>query len=214
MLLSKKSILAIVCIVLVSCQTSTNKGSSAEKTIIPSDNNKNYSELLEKLEQQTVNINYDSLGEIVSRISYGIKTNDLANFEDGKIPWIRIDSPQIEIRNLIDKDETVINESKVIIFVDYPLTNTYTFELTSPKGFTRAQLIYEISKQYYQLYDEEERTAATKTLPLEQRTIYNRNRTDGRYGIWGHDIGDLVLAEIIVYKTSNGLIFLTLEIES
>jgi len=30
----------------------------------------------------------------------------------------------------------------------------------------------------------------------------------------GHDIGDLVLAEIIVYKTSNGMIFLTLEIES
>ena len=214
MLLSKKSILALACIVFVSCQTSTNKTSSAEKTIIPSDNNKNYSELLEKSEQQSVNINYDSLGEIVSRISYGIKTNDRANFEDGKIPWIRIDSPQIEIRNLIDKDETVINESKVIIFVDYPLTNTYTFELTSPKGFTRTQLIYEISKQYYQLYDEEERTATIKTLPLEQRTIYNRNRTDGKYGIWGHDIGDLVLAEIIVYKTSNGMIFLTLEIES
>jgi len=214
MLLSKKSILAIVCIVFVSCQTSTNKTSSTEKTIIPSDDNKNHSELLEKLEQQSVNINYDSLGEIISRISYGIKTNDLANFEDGKIPWIRIDSPQIEIQNLIDKDETVIKESNVIVFVDYPLTNTYTFELTSPKGFTRTQLIYEISKQYYQLYDEEERTAKTKTLSLEQRTIYNRNRTDGKYGIWGHDIGDLVLAEIIVYKTSKGMIFLTLEIES
>jgi len=185
MLLSKKSILAIVCIVFVSCQTSTNKASSAEKTIILSDSKKNYNELLEKLEQQSININYDSLGERISRISYGIKTNDLANFEDGKIPWIRIDSPQIEIRNLIDKDETVINESKVIIFVDYPLTNTYTFELTSPNGFTRTQLIYEISKHYYQLYDEEEQTATTKTLPLEQRTIYNRNRTDGKYGIWG-----------------------------
>jgi hypothetical protein len=214
MSLFEKSILVIACVIFVRCQTSTNKASSSVKTITLSDSSKNHSELLGKLEQQSAGINYDSLGEIISRISYGIKTNDLANFEDGKIPWIRIDSPQTEIQNLIGKDETVITQSKVTIFVDYPLTNTYIFELTSPKGFTRTQLIYEISKQYYQLYDEEERTATIKTLPLEQRTIYNRNKTDGKYGIWGHDIGDLVLAEIIVYKTSNGIIFLTLEIES
>ena len=214
MSLVQKSILVIACIVFVGCQTSTNKASSSVKKITSSDSSKNYDDLLEKLEQQSATINYDSLGEIISRISYNIKTNDLANFEDGKIPWIRIDSAQIEIQNLIGKDEIVINESKVTIIVDYPLTNTYIFELTSLSGFTRTQLIYEISKQYYQLYDEEERTAKIKTLPLEQRTIYNRNRTDGKYGIWGHDIGDLVLNEIIVHKTSKGMIFLTLEIES
>ena len=214
MSLVQKSILVIACIVFVRCQASTNKASSSVKNITSSDSSKNYGDLLEKLEQQSANINHDSLGEIISRISYSIKTNDLANFEEGKIPWIRIDSPQTEIQNLIGKDEIVINESKVTIIVDYPLTNTYIFELTSLSGFTRTQLIYEISKQYYQLYDEEERTAKIKTLPLEQRTIYNRNRTDGKYGIWGHDIGDLVLNEIIVHKTSNGMIFLTLEIES
>ena len=214
MLLPGKTILIIACIVYASCQPSTNKAAAPRKAISISDSNKNYDYLLHKLETQPGNINYDSLGEIISKISFNIKTNDLANFNDGKIPWIRIDSPQIEIQNLMSKDETVINKNRIAIIIDYPLTNTYVFELISPTGFTRTQLINEISQQYYQLYDEEERTATIKTLPVEQRKMYNRNRTDGKYGIWGHDIGDLVLTEIIVYKTSNEMIFLTLEIES
>lgn len=87
--------------------------------------------------------------------------------------------------------------------------------MTPKKGFTRAQLLKEISKNYYKLYAAEEKTANIKTVPVnERKTMYNRNETNGKYGIWGHDISDLVLAEILVYKTANGQIVLTLNIES
>lgn len=59
------------------------------------------------------------------------------------------------------------------------MSSNYKFELISKKGFTRAQLINEISKRYYQLYDEEEKTATIKTVPMEQRKIFNRNQTNG-----------------------------------
>lgn len=48
----------------------------------------------------------------------------------------------------------------------------------------------------------------------ERKTMYNRNETNGKYGIWGHDISDLVLAEILVYEAENGEIILTLNMES
>jgi hypothetical protein len=44
--------------------------------------------------------------------------------------------------------------------------------------------------------------------------MYNRNETNGKYGIWGHDIADLDISGISVYKTKNGEIILTLNIES
>ncbi len=87
--------------------------------------------------------------------------------------------------------------------------------LQSAKGFTRGQLLIEISKHYYKLYDEEEQTATVKTIPINQRTtMYNRNQTNGKYGVWGHDIADLDLSEITVYKNKKGETVLLLGIES
>jgi hypothetical protein len=44
--------------------------------------------------------------------------------------------------------------------------------------------------------------------------MYNRNQPKGKYGIWGHDIADLVLSEILVCKTTNGQFVFALNIES
>ncbi|MDO6432966.1 hypothetical protein Q4E93_20325 [Flavitalea sp. BT771] len=82
-------------------------------------------------------------------------------------------------------------------------------------GFTRRQIILEISKRYHQMYEEEERTATIKTIPVEQRkTMYNRNETNGKYGIWGHDLSDLELSTINIYRNAEGRIYLVLDIES
>ncbi len=87
--------------------------------------------------------------------------------------------------------------------------------MSSKNGFNRIQLLKEISRHYYILFDQEEKTATIKTIPVKQRTtMYNRNQTNGKYGIWGHDISDLVLAEILVYITTQGQIILSLNIES
>ncbi len=45
-----------------------------------------------------------------------------------------------------------------------------------------------------------------KVYSSRRRGIINRNQTNGKYGIWGHDIGDLDLSAVIVKKTGDGLI--------
>lgn len=86
--------------------------------------------------------------------------------------------------------------------------------MTSKKGFTRAMLVKTIVDSYIKIYKEEETTATVKTTPQNQRPILNRNETNGKYGVWGHDLNDLALTGILVYQMPNGEIVLNLEIDS
>ena len=159
-----------------------------------------------------------NLGQQLSTIPIQTKATkeERKDFEDGIIPWVNLDSAERRITNLVDPDEIVIPYQKVKIMIDYPLAKPIFFELTSlTKGFTRKQLILAISKKYHQIYDEEEKTAKIKTIPLKDRKeLANRNQTDGKYGIWGHDLSDLALTGIIVYQTPDGTILLDLDIDS
>ena len=168
----------------------------------------------ESLEGKTAAVDEATLGKLVSTIDFQVQTDDLENFENGRMPWIRIDSPEVDLLHLINKDEVVIPESRVALIIDYPLKAPFAFMLFSDKGFTRGTLIRLISYQYRLIYEEEENTAKTKTLPPGQRKIINRNTTDGIYGIWGHDIGDLVLTEVDVYRNSQGTLTLILQVDS
>ena len=181
------------------------------------ENPKNYIEQLNIKESEAKNIS-DNLGELISTIEFGIKADkeQLKDFEDGIIPWISIENPENEIEKLIDADKIVIENSELTLNIDYPLNKPAKFILKSPSScFTKKQLIIEISKKYKEIYLEEEKTAKTKTIPINEREgIINRNETDGKYGIWGHDIGDLDLSSIEVYKTDQGKIEIVLGIES
>ncbi|MGJ8592909.1 MAG: hypothetical protein ACSHXF_10195 [Aquaticitalea sp.] len=141
---------------------------------------------------------------------------DLEYYEDGIIPWISIQNSKAEIEHLIGKDQVVIHERNVLLIIDYPLNEPVEINIRSndQKGFTRKELIEKISEEYFRIYAEEEESATTKTIPIDERkTIINRNQTDGVYGIWGHDLADLVLSSIIVTH-KNGDVFLELIIES
>jgi len=156
-----------------------------------------------------------NLGELIRTISFSVRTDDKTNFADGLVPWASIEKPEVDIPNLVDGNVIVIPEHEVTVVIDYPLKNEYRFNLLSKTGFTKVQLLNEISKGYYKLYHEEEETATIKTIPVGERTkMYNRNQTDGKYGVWGHDIADLVLSEISVFKNANGKLILALNIQS
>lgn len=194
-----------------------------QKAIITSDANSStgdtthddYSTILAEREKASFDRRPSDVDELLTTISFNVKTNNKKDFENGIIPWASIEKPENDIAQLIDRNKIVISENKLTVIIDYPLTNEYRFELESKNGFTRELLLKEISKNYYKLYDEEERSATIKTVPVDKRTtMYNRNQTNGKYGIWGHDIGDLVLSEILVYKGTNGQIILSLSIES
>ncbi len=152
-----------------------------------------------------------------TEILFEVKTTDKELSPDGIIPWISIENADKEVSNLIGKDEMVLKEQVVDLTIDYPLENFVTLELRSDKktGFTRAELILKISAEYKRIYREEEMSAKEKTIPIEEREgVVNRNTTDGKYGIWGHDLGDLALSEIIVHKKSGKKTRLELYIES
>lgn len=175
-------------------------------------------EILDPKAPEPENEIFANIGPIISIISFELKANQeqKKNFENGFIPWVSIQDYQKEIDQLHNADEIVIPENEATLIIDYPVNNPTSFTLkTTEKGFSRKVLISEINKKYLELYEEEEKTAKTKTIPKEQRKgLINRNQTDGKYGIWGHDLGDLVLSSVEVYKDKAGKITIVLGIES
>ncbi|RZJ55040.1 MAG: hypothetical protein EOO44_02830 [Flavobacterium sp.] len=198
----KFTLFIISVFVLTSCK---NKGT------LNQDNN--YEKVLVDRENNAAKNQTEVTGTLVDEILFEVKAES-KDFEDGIQPWASIERPEVDLPNLIDKDKIMISQNNVTIIIDYPLTNKYQFDLKSEKGFTREMLLTEISKHYFKLYEEEENSATVKTLPMEKRTMYNRNQTNGKYGIWGHDIADLVLTDIQVYKDNDEKIILTLGIDS
>ncbi len=208
------TLLSVIFYIGCNNQASQKEQASGDSSKVDTSFN-NYDQILTEKEKSSSQTNTDNLGKLISKIIFRVKTNNLTDYKEGFIPYITIENPKGEIKNLINKNEIVISQCKITIIVDYPLNNVSTFDLISGKGFTRETLVKEISRHYHEIYDEEERTATIKTIPVDKRTkTYNRNQTNGKYGICGHDMADLVLADILVYKTSNGQIILSLEMES
>lgn len=157
-------------------------------------------------------------GKVVNEIDFSVKTPNSEKSKevtDGVVPFITIENPSAEITRLINPDEIVIPQKSINIIFDYPLKNPATFTFTNPNGFSRKDLIQKISEKYNEIYKDEEATAKTKTIPEKERTgLINRNETDGKYGIWGHDLSDLALSGIEVHQTTDGQINLVLLVES
>ncbi|WP_194139913.1 hypothetical protein [Flavobacterium hungaricum] len=195
--------LLIVCVLILGgCKNKANNSpvSDYEKVVIDRENNAGTNPL--KID-----------GTRIKEILFEVKT-DNKEFENGIQTWVSIQNFKKESINLINKDEVVISEKEITIIIDYPLTNVYSFNLKSEKGFTREKLLTEIGENYFKLYEEEEKSASVKTQPMEEREMYNRNQTNGKYGIWGHDIADLVLTDIQVFKNKDGKLIVSLGIDS
>lgn len=62
-------------------------------------------------------------------------------------------------------------------------------------------LIKAIREKYLTIFEEEDQT-------------YQKATKMGKYGIWGHEVGELDLAGIEVYKNVDGKIELVLRIDS
>lgn len=100
----------------------------------------------------------------------------------------------------VDADETVLTKGTYTLVIDYPLTSTYKQKFTT-KGMTRRGLVNLIVKAYHKIYDAEDKDVGKKTGHIEG--MLNRATSAGRYGIWGHDLGDLMLATAQVQKSGN-----------
>ncbi len=196
-------------IALCSCvQPNTNKQTA-----------KDSSNIIAQHEQSAAEKNYDDIGTPISTITIQQKASKeyQEKYHESTIDGISIEKGEAESANIIDGDAIVLSNMSVKLLIDYPLKKPATFELKTfnSKGFSRKELTAQICAKYHEIYDIEEQTANTKTVPSDKREgLYNRNETDGKYGIWGHDIADLYLTGIEIHRTKNGETILSLEVDS
>lgn len=103
----------------------------------------------------------------------------------------------------IKGDEVVIRRCSVRLKIDYPLEKPFYFmiEKDSKDGITRKHLVKSICKFYQKIYREEE-TKSSHPAGLIPGML-NRQTSNGPYGIWGHDITDLVITDIYYHPESN-----------
>jgi len=136
------------------------------------------------------------------------------HFPDG---GVRIADVDKAVQGLRNPEEIVIPFDHATLMIEYPLSNPATIGIQSSlsQGFTRVELVRTVCEEYANVYEAEEATADTKTIPKEERTILrHRNRTDGVYGIWGHDLDDLVLTAIRWTRAPDGNVTIELHVQS
>lgn len=96
-----------------------------------------------------------------------------------------------EIENNAPEELVIAPGEKFKLVINYPLRFPYKVGIDGGKnGLTRRKVLEFVIKCYKQIYKEED----------EFRMSSNKNTTDGKYGIWGHNISDLVLHSLIFKK--------------
>ena len=121
-----------------------------------------------------------------------------------------------DVTKLHKPDEIVIPFEHAVLVIDWPLTNPARIAITAPiaGGFTRRELVKAISEEYANVYEAEDGTAHTKPTPhLLRDDGEKRNRTDGVYGIWGHDLDDLRLTALRWTRLPQGTVEIELHVE-
>lgn len=110
-----------------------------------------------------------------------------------RVPYV-LDFEDKEVReNLINPSEVVIKDEKITMVITYPLSVEVSCTLENKGGFTRLDVFKNIYEAYKQIYEEEEITVGD---PGSYDNLYNRKESEGKYGIWGHYLGDLVIESV------------------
>ena len=132
---------------------------------------------------------------------------DFDEYDDPDVPMF-VDYTEEEMALLIDGDEVILDYPEYKLLIDYPLKNPDTITFTPTRPVTRKTFLEELRKEYLRIYEEEGPAG-----PYVGNSL-NRPKTNGKYGIWGHVIGDLVMARASVYRTPEEKILVALDIDS
>jgi hypothetical protein len=79
--------------------------------------------------------------------------------------------------------------------IDYPLSNPASFEINRPKNITFFDIVDEICNAYAKIYQEEEETM-NEDISDQNTPVFNRKQSNGKHGIWGHYIEQLVIERL------------------
>ncbi len=119
--------------------------------------------------------------------------------------WMRDDPEyQTEIRSCPDNEIILPSNKAYTIKIDYPLTNAFVTKVeTGKNGLTRRQVVTKICGFYRKIYDDEAASMDGDEKYIEG--MYNRAKSNGKYGIWGHVISDLMLHSLEVSGNKLGV---------
>jgi hypothetical protein len=129
-------------------------------------------------------------------------------------PYINMDNVRQSLGWLVDGDAIVIRRKRIRVWYHHYMDTTgpsaleqeiggWVFEVVAPAGrrtFSRAAIARAISARYKKIYREEERTASGPPAPNKNPRLMNRGPTDGKYGIYGHVLGDLDMTGVYYNK--------------
>lgn len=93
------------------------------------------------------------------------------------------------------------------IYIWYPIQNPVMARVSGKEGnrYSTADLISTIKECYAEIYRiENGKNPPPLTQKLGNDTLYARQPTQGMFGIWGNDIGHLIIEGIEVRVRSNG----------
>lgn len=94
---------------------------------------------------------------------------------------------------ILHNSSAVMQDEPVLtIHIDYPLTHPYVHTATRSDGlpWTVADFASEVQKAYRHIYTTEENAVGN---PGHILGTMNREVSFGPFGIWGHDLEDLIL---------------------
>jgi len=105
---------------------------------------------------------------------------------------------------LLNPNDIVIEDEQIHIEFRYPLATPVMFTHSKKGGFTRLDIFRLIYEGYKYIYEQEEKEVGD---PGTYERSYNRQKSTGKYGIWGHYISDLWI-EFVYYKPAEKTIYL------
>ena len=138
-----------------------------------------------------------------------IATITFENFEEGAADGdygsasqphygIPLGNPDTSIAGLLKPDDVVVPLPTMKVVYDYPLARPVAVKEHAPNGkcFSRADVARAVAARYAAIYHEEHATSDAGRANMETGTMggvcFNRAESNGKYGIWGHEIGDLI----------------------
>ncbi|MFW9873540.1 MAG: hypothetical protein ACFFG0_10585, partial [Candidatus Thorarchaeota archaeon] len=121
------------------------------------------------------------------------------DIEDHGTPHITDYGDEYLRNRIINPDEIIIPDEKITLRITYPLSVEVLCEREQKGGFSRKDIFQWIYEEYKKIYKIEEEKAGD---PGIYKMLYNRKKSEGPYGIWGHYLEDLYL-EFIRYDQKN-----------
>jgi hypothetical protein len=121
---------------------------------------------------------------------------DMEDFAEPMSPAVA-DFPELgKTQHITGGDRQLTNLEEIRIRFDYPLNSPVFFSFKNAGGFTLSKFWECVYLGYLVIYSDEDETALLTAEDLRPTWRHARPSTDGKYGIWGHDMDELFLEEI------------------